>query len=526
MGKNNKIKEFVVEGYVIKDNSVLLVYHKKIGMWLPPGGHIEKYETPEEALVREIKEETGLEVEIVNQVNPDKKFDVRILYQPTHIQLEDIKGTHYHIDLIYLCRVKGGKLRSNQEIEDLRFFNIEEINKLDNIPEEVKYFATKFLSSEIDKNYLKLPVLSEIISKNTTNFSSIKLLVIQHIKKNTVEFIRLLKKSNFRKIVVIAKPYSVDQEALKEIKEYAEVIVPSFEELENLEIVDSVVRKYINEEDKFICLDMGGYFSRYFQNQASSYGALLGVIEDTKNGIWFNKDKIRLKFPLLSVASSRLKVYAENYAVAKSIVRNLENILVNSNFSRSLSGNNILVLGYGGIGENIARLLKDRSLVTVYDISATKLLKARMYGFNIIGDLRDLFGFDIIIGTTGEFVLRREHLRNLKNGAILVNASTRKREFEIDSVRDLITSKIKNELYTTYKFYNGKTMHIIADGFPVNFLNTESVPSSILDLIFSEIFILMKIVTENGISPGFYPVERFYEVIEEDVSKMWLKYWT
>ena len=148
MGRNNKIKEFVVEGYVIKDNSVLLVYHKKIGMWLPPGGHIEKHETPEEALVREIKEETGLEVEIINQVKPDKKFSVRLLYQPTHIQLEDIKGTHYHIDLIYLCRVKGGELHSNQEIEDLRFFDIEEINKFDNIPEEVKYFATKFLSSE------------------------------------------------------------------------------------------------------------------------------------------------------------------------------------------------------------------------------------------------------------------------------------------------------------------------------------------------------------------------------------------
>jgi len=524
MGRNNKIKEFVVEGYVIKDNSVLLVYHKKIGMWLPPGGHIEKHETPEEALVREIKEETGLEVEIINQVKPDKKFSVRLLYQPTHIQLEDIKGTHYHIDLIYLCRVKGGELHSNQEIEDLRFFDIEEINKFDNIPEE-KYFATRFLNNEMDKNYLKLPVLSEIVSKNTINFSSIKLLVIQHIKKNTIEFIRLLRKSNFKKIVVIAKPYSVNEEALEEIKEYAEVIVPSFEELENLEIIDSVVRKYISEEDKFICLDMGGYFSRYFQNGVSSYGSLLGIIEDTKNGIWFDKDKIRLKFPLLSVASSHLKIYAENYSVAKSVVRNLENILVNSDFSRSLSGNNILVLGYGGIGENIAKLLKDKSLVSVYDISATKLLKARIYGFNVVGDLGDLFGFDIIIGTTGEFVLRREHLRNLKNGAILVNSSTRKREFEIDSVRDLITKKIKNKLYTTYKFYNGKTMHIIADGFPVNFLNTESVPSSILDLIFSEIFILMKIVAENNIDPGFYPVERFYEVIEKEVSKIWLKYW-
>ena len=104
----------------------------------------------------------------------------------------------------------------------------------------------------------------------------------------TREFIRLLKKSNFKKIVVIAKPYSVDEEALKEIKEYAEVIVPSFKELENLEIIDSVVKKYINKEDKFICLDIGGYFSRYFQNEVSSYSALLGIIEDTKNGIWFN----------------------------------------------------------------------------------------------------------------------------------------------------------------------------------------------------------------------------------------------
>ena len=49
--------DLVVTGYIFDENGrQLLIHHNKLNMWLPPGGHIEANETPDEALVREIKE--------------------------------------------------------------------------------------------------------------------------------------------------------------------------------------------------------------------------------------------------------------------------------------------------------------------------------------------------------------------------------------------------------------------------------------------------------------------------------------
>lgn len=49
----------------MKDGKVFLAHHKKFDKWTPPGGHIEEGETPDEALVREWKEELGLDIEII-----------------------------------------------------------------------------------------------------------------------------------------------------------------------------------------------------------------------------------------------------------------------------------------------------------------------------------------------------------------------------------------------------------------------------------------------------------------------------
>src|SRR4028119_1540524 len=57
-------RHFAVAVFVVQDGKVLLHWHRKLGMWLPPGGHIEPDELPDEAAARAGLEETGVEVEL------------------------------------------------------------------------------------------------------------------------------------------------------------------------------------------------------------------------------------------------------------------------------------------------------------------------------------------------------------------------------------------------------------------------------------------------------------------------------
>ncbi len=57
--------KYFASGYLVKDKKVLLVHHNKFDKWVPPGGHIEEGETPDQTAKREFQEEVGFEVEIV-----------------------------------------------------------------------------------------------------------------------------------------------------------------------------------------------------------------------------------------------------------------------------------------------------------------------------------------------------------------------------------------------------------------------------------------------------------------------------
>ncbi len=75
-------------------------------MWLPPGGHIEENELPDDAAVREVFEETGLRVELVGDRREDVSDPVQ-LHRPAGVQLENIESGHQHIDLIYFAKPVG-----------------------------------------------------------------------------------------------------------------------------------------------------------------------------------------------------------------------------------------------------------------------------------------------------------------------------------------------------------------------------------------------------------------------------------
>lgn len=103
---------FVVSAYAVREGRVLLIKHKKLGLWLAPGGHIDEGETPDEAALRELREETGLEADfVVPRRGPDPAAGgVEFLHPPQHVQVEAIPNHNHHIDSIYYLRARSGEV--------------------------------------------------------------------------------------------------------------------------------------------------------------------------------------------------------------------------------------------------------------------------------------------------------------------------------------------------------------------------------------------------------------------------------
>jgi 8-oxo-dGTP diphosphatase len=134
------IRHFTASGIVLADQQVLLVEHRKLGMWLYPGGHIEPDEDPVQAVLREVAEETGLACRIVTApqfVHPA----ATVLPAPFTILVHDIPANaqtplHQHIDLVYVLAPERGQATPQlEEVTGCRWVPLAGVADLHTPPE-------------------------------------------------------------------------------------------------------------------------------------------------------------------------------------------------------------------------------------------------------------------------------------------------------------------------------------------------------------------------------------------------------
>jgi len=133
-------RHFCATAYVFDSEmkNMVFVHNKKLNSWLPPGGHLEAQEIPSEAALREVLEETGLVVEIINEQHGFSYQDdgkARTMVLPWTMLLEDIGNARcgQHMDFIYVAKSKSKENKltlQEKESHDLLWVDYESLQRL------------------------------------------------------------------------------------------------------------------------------------------------------------------------------------------------------------------------------------------------------------------------------------------------------------------------------------------------------------------------------------------------------------
>ncbi len=140
--------DFVVEVFVIHKNKVLLRLHDKYKIWLSIGGHIELDEDPNQAALREVKEEVGLDVKLYagNQLFKHEEKSSKQLIPPIALGRHDISATHEHVCHIYFATSETDTVIPEKPSDQWKWLTKEELGSMDLRP-DILFYAKKALET-------------------------------------------------------------------------------------------------------------------------------------------------------------------------------------------------------------------------------------------------------------------------------------------------------------------------------------------------------------------------------------------
>ena len=127
-------KSITATVYVINNGKVLLHQHKKYKTWFPLGGHIEEDEFPHEAALREVKEESGFDVTLIEtELAPEIELArVKRIPVPFCLLHEGIGGVENFFDFIYIAEtIETDPHPESDESKEFKWFSYEELLSYD-----------------------------------------------------------------------------------------------------------------------------------------------------------------------------------------------------------------------------------------------------------------------------------------------------------------------------------------------------------------------------------------------------------
>lgn len=335
-------------------------------------------------------------------------------------------------------------------------------------------------------------------------FKNITIGMALHVTKETAALVQTLLAGGAEIAITGCNPLSTQDDvaaalAKRGVNVYAWKGETTAEYYENLHTVIKEMKKAVARDRKLISIDDGcDLVSIIHQEYTELIPHILAGTEETTTGVIrlraMEKDGA-LKYPVVAVNDNQTKHLFDNYyGTGQSTI---DGILRAT--SILLAGKRFVVIGYGHCGKGVAERARGMgSIVTVCEVDPILALQARMDGFLVMPMKEAVKTGDVFVTVTGDkSVITLEHMKMMKDGAILANSGHFDAEIDVADLRQAAksTEQVRPGLEkfdirglspqgTVPSASSTKSIYLCGEGRLVNLACAEGHPSIVMSLSF------------------------------------------
>lgn len=257
-------------------------------------------------------------------------------------------------------------------------------------------------------------------------------------------------------------------------------------------------------------------------DRRSLVDGLAGSTEETTTGVIRLRSMAAdgvLQFPVIAVNDSDTKHLFDNrYGTGQST---LDGIVRATNVL--LAGSTFVVAGYGWCGRGVAyRARGAGAKVVVTEVDPLRALEATMDGFRVMPMAEVASEGDVFVTLTGNTsVIREEHFRAMKDGAIVANSGHFDVEIDVERLTEIADADPRELRPLVEEFVvDGKRIILLARGRLINLAAAEGHPASVMDMSFANQALAAEYLLKDEAAGLGSDVHRVPASIDERIAKL------